>query len=43
MPRGFLLRTRHGFRCAYGLHGGLYALDAVVTHLLLAVPEWMMG
>ncbi len=36
------LRTGHGFRWAYGLHWGLYALDAVVTHLLLAAPKWMM-
>lgn len=36
------LRTRHGFRWAYGLHWGLYALDAVITHLVLAVPEWAM-
>ena len=36
------LRTRHGFRWAYGLHWGFYALDAVVTHLVLAVPKWAM-
>ncbi len=34
------LRTRHGFRWAYGLHWSFYALDAVVTHLMLAVPPW---
>jgi len=36
------LRTRHGFRWTYGLHWGFYALDAVVTHLVLAVPPWAM-
>ncbi len=36
------LRSRHGFRWAYALHWGFYALDAVITHLLLAVPAWMM-
>lgn len=36
------LRTRHGFRWAYGLHWGFYALDAVITHLVLAVPKWAM-
>lgn len=36
------LGTRHGFRWAYGLHWGFYALDAVVTHLVLAVPKWAM-
>lgn len=36
------LHRRHGFRWAYGLHWGFYALDAVVTHLLLAVPKWAM-
>lgn len=36
------LRTRHGFRWAYGLHWGFYALDAVITHLVLAVPPWAM-
>ncbi len=34
------LRTRHGFRWAYGLHWSFYALDAAVTHLVLAVPPW---
>ena len=34
------LRKPHGFRWAYGLHWGFYALDATVTHLLLAVPPW---
>ncbi|MDP5084365.1 MAG: hypothetical protein NWQ23_03015 [Yoonia sp.] len=36
------LRTSHGFRWAYGLHWGFYALDATVTHLVLAVPKWAM-
>lgn len=36
------LRTRYGFRWAYGLHWGFYALDAVITHLVLAVPKWAM-
>ncbi|UYV37740.1 hypothetical protein N4R57_01060 [Rhodobacteraceae bacterium D3-12] len=35
------LRLRNGFRWAYGLHWSFYALDAVVTHLLLAVPPWL--
>ncbi|GAA3868243.1 hypothetical protein [Celeribacter arenosi] len=34
------LRNRHGFRWAYGLHWGFYALDATITHLVLAVPPW---
>ena len=34
------LRTRHGFRWAYGLHWSFYAFDAAVTHLVLAVPPW---
>ena len=34
------LRTRHGFRWAYGLHWSFYALDAAVAHLVLAVPPW---
>jgi hypothetical protein len=34
------LRTRYGFRWAYGLHWSFYALDAAVTHLFLAVPPW---
>ena len=34
------LRTRNGFRWAYGLHWSFYAVDAAVTHLLLAVPPW---
>ncbi|WP_417809551.1 hypothetical protein [Thioclava sp.] len=34
------LRTRYGFRWAYGLHWSFYALDAAITHLLLAVPPW---
>tara|TARA_R100000687_G_scaffold81402_1_gene78369 strand:- start:4211 stop:4951 length:741 start_codon:yes stop_codon:yes gene_type:complete len=36
------LRTRNGFRWAYGMHWSFYAVDAAVTHLLLAVPPWMM-
>lgn len=36
------LRTRYGFRWAYSLHWGFYALDAVITHLVLAVPKWAM-
>ena len=36
------LRTRSGFRWAYGLHWSFYALDAAVTHLFLAVPPWEM-
>jgi len=31
------LRTRFGFRWAYGLHWGFYALDAGITHFVLAV------
>ncbi|NND17206.1 MAG: hypothetical protein HKN98_01370 [Silicimonas sp.] len=34
------LRTRDGFRWAYGLHWSFYAVDAAVTHLVLAVPPW---
>ena len=34
------LRKRHGFRWAYGLHWGFYALDATITHFALAVPPW---
>ena len=36
------LRTRYGFRWAYGLHWGFYAMDAAVTHLVLAVPKQAM-
>lgn len=36
------LGTQNGFRWAYGLHWSFYALDAAVTHLLLAVPPWEM-
>lgn len=32
------LRLRGGFRLAYALHWGFYALDAAVTHLVLAAP-----
>jgi hypothetical protein len=34
------LRLKHGFRWAYGLHWSFYALDAAITHLVLAVPRW---
>ncbi len=34
------LRVRAGFRWAYGLHWGFYALDATLTHLILAAPPW---
>ncbi|MCW8842282.1 MAG: hypothetical protein OQK00_02585 [Rhodobacteraceae bacterium] len=34
------LQTRYGFRWAYGLHWSFYAVDAAVTHLVLAVPSW---
>jgi hypothetical protein len=34
------LRVRRGFRWAYGLHWGFYALDATLTHFLLAPPPW---
>lgn len=34
------LRTHYGFRWAYGLHWSFYAVDAAVTHLVLAVPPW---
>lgn len=36
------LRTRHGSRWAYCLHWSFYALDAAITHLVLAVPQWAM-
>ena len=39
VPRLYL-RSPHGFRWAYGLHWGWYALDATITHLVLAVPPW---
>lgn len=35
------LRTGNGFRWAYGLHWSFYALDAAITHLVLAVPPWV--
>lgn len=35
------LRCRNGFRWAYGLHWSFYAVDATITHILLAVPTWM--
>lgn len=34
------LRARSGFRWAYSLHWGFYALDATLTHLILAAPPW---
>ena len=34
------LRTKYGFRWAYGLHWSFYAIDAAITHLVLAVPPW---
>ncbi|QCO57397.1 hypothetical protein EOK75_16915 (plasmid) [Pseudorhodobacter turbinis] len=34
------LHARHGFRWAYALHWGYYALDATVTHFILAAPPW---
>ncbi|MDF1855845.1 hypothetical protein [Pseudooceanicola sp.] len=36
----FYLRTRNGFRWAYSLHLGFYALDATLTHFILAAPPW---
>ncbi|KKM88575.1 hypothetical protein LCGC14_1257320 [marine sediment metagenome] len=35
------LRLQNGFLWAYGLHWSFYAVDATITHLLLAVPKWM--
>ncbi|WP_405402718.1 hypothetical protein [Paracoccus sp. Ld10] len=35
------LRAIHGFRWAFGLHWGFYALDATVTHFVLAAPPWV--
>ena len=35
------LRWQHGFRWAYCLHWSFYAIDATITHFLLAVPPWM--
>lgn len=34
------LRVRRGFRWAYGLHWGFYAVDATLTHFILAAPPW---
>ncbi|SNS46208.1 hypothetical protein [Antarctobacter heliothermus] len=34
------LRVRAGYRWAYGLHWGFYALDATLTHFILAAPPW---
>ncbi|WP_299788477.1 hypothetical protein [uncultured Marivita sp.] len=34
------LRVRNGFRWAYSLHWSFYAADAMLTHLILAVPPW---
>ena len=36
------LRFQHGFRWAYGLHWSFYAIDATITHFVLAVPRWMV-
>ena len=36
------LRRQDGFRWAYALHWSFYALDATVTHFLLAVPKWII-
>lgn len=35
------LRWLNGFRWAYGLHWSFYAVDATITHFLLAAPKWM--
>ena len=37
------LRLKHGFRWAYGLHWSFYALDAAITHIVLAVPRWALN
>ncbi|MCG3268550.1 hypothetical protein [Yoonia sp. I 8.24] len=34
------LRANSGFRWAYSLHWGFYAVDAVLTHFILAAPPW---
>ena len=34
------LRTGNGFRWAYSLHWAFYALDATLTHFILAAPPW---
>ncbi len=34
------LRLRSGFRWAYVFHWGFYAVDATLTHLILAAPPW---
>lgn len=34
------LRTRNGFRWAYSLHLGFYAMDATLTHFILAARPW---
>lgn len=34
------LRVRGGFRWAYSLHWGFYAVDATLTHFILAAPPW---
>jgi hypothetical protein len=34
------LRTGTGFRWAYALHLGFYAMDATLTHFILAAPPW---
>ena len=35
------LRTRYGFRWAYGLHWSFYAVDATITHFMLGAPSWL--
>lgn len=35
------LRAKHGFRWAYGLHWSGYAVDATMTHFILAGPPWV--
>ena len=34
------LRARNGVRWAFGLHWGFYAVDATLTHFILAAPPW---
>ncbi|WP_417807128.1 hypothetical protein [Thioclava sp.] len=34
------LKVQAGFRWAYSLHWGFYALNATLTHLILAAPPW---
>jgi len=37
------LNVRHGFRWAYSAHWSFYAIDAAVTHLVLAAPPPSTG